>query len=94
MTTPTACVLIAAMITVGGGLLAASYPFLARLANRRNNNPGNPGNPGINGKRLEDRLQAQEVLMAKVCEKVDNCVKGLDELKKSVGELFRQRRGI
>ena len=91
METSTACVLIAAMIT----MVAAIYPFLARLANRGNsklNNPGNPGNPGINGKRLEDRLRAQEVLMATVVQKIDNCSERIDDLKRSVSELYRLYR--
>ena len=91
MTTSTACVLVAAMIT----LLAASYPFLAHLANRnsKQGNPGNnPGNPGINGKLLEDRLRAQEVLMASVVQKITDCSRRLDEVKSSIDELYRLYR--
>ena len=90
MTTSTACVLIAAIITVTGGLLAASYPFLVRLAGR---NSARSDNPGINGKLLEQRLRAQEVLMATVITKVDGLAGRLDELKESVGELYRLHRG-
>ena len=88
MTTSTASVLIAAMIS----LLAASYPFLARLANRGKNpgNPGsNPGNTSINGKLLEDRLRAQEVLMSAVVQQLTDCSRRLDEVKESVKELYR-----
>ena len=88
MTTQTAAVVVAAIL----GVVAAAYPFVAKLATKVCNGNGFSKRSGSNYSEFEKRLRAQEVQMATMSQQIADMRDDLSRLNAAIVDLCKELR--